>query len=209
MSIHFMHASKASTEYHAFVTGDHIGMESYVDLRTDFDDVLAGDRGPDPRRRAKRVKEEKEYPPPIPCLARAYRSVYKRYYTNDGRLVIKEEKANNRMYLRSVTADGRLTLQIVQFNDDDVLNSRGISDLLEEREEAPIGDNVDRQCDNDDGGGEDGGDLGSENVQTVANGGGGERLCYYKYDSLESSGSCMSAMPMPAIRPVQIYIISN
>ncbi|GJS91732.1 copia protein [Tanacetum coccineum] len=54
----------------------------------------------------------KNLPPPMPFQSS---TVMKRYYTNDGRLVITEEKVESPKYhFNAIRADGRLTLQLVE-----------------------------------------------------------------------------------------------
>ncbi|KAG2709235.1 hypothetical protein I3760_05G229000 [Carya illinoinensis] len=63
--------------------------------------------------------KKKEFPPPIPSLARTGNLpshmpwVLKRHYTSDGRLVLTEEKVRHHEYFRAHRANGRLTLQLV------------------------------------------------------------------------------------------------
>ncbi|KAK7321149.1 hypothetical protein VNO77_31465 [Canavalia gladiata] len=67
-------------------------------------------------------KEKKVFPPPIPLLARTQNLashmpwVLKRYYTSEGRLILKEEKVRHHEYFQAHRANGRLTLQLVPFD---------------------------------------------------------------------------------------------
>ncbi|CAL1388930.1 unnamed protein product [Linum trigynum] len=67
----------------------------------------------------------KEYPPPIPLLARRGKLaswVLRRHYTSDGRLVLTEDKActcGDHRYFRAHRSKGRLTLHLQLHNHDD------------------------------------------------------------------------------------------
>ncbi|CAL1390376.1 unnamed protein product [Linum trigynum] len=91
---------------------------------------------------------KKEYPPPIPLLARTENLashmpwVLKRQYTNDGRLVLTEERAwRHHEYFRAHRSHGRLTLHLVPLDphddddEDDDLEHLGDNDDDEEEEE--------------------------------------------------------------------------
>ncbi|CDP21096.1 unnamed protein product [Coffea canephora] len=108
--------------------GDCVGTESCVDLRSDIDQefcMVQKTRGS--RRNQRLERTEKEYPPPIPWLARTENLpshmpwIMKRYYTDDGRLIIKEEKVKRHEYFQANRSNGRLTLHLVPL-DDDVLD---------------------------------------------------------------------------------------
>ncbi|KAL9681290.1 hypothetical protein QQ045_013072 [Rhodiola kirilowii] len=122
-------------------TGDYVGVESCIDLRNEEDfEAYARDceRSYERRRMMRKAelkvvedrrRQVREFPPPITCLARTENQpshmpwVMKRYYTTDGRLVIREEKVKHHEYFRAHRADGRLTLQLIPLDcdyDDDV-----------------------------------------------------------------------------------------
>ncbi|KAK6938187.1 Fantastic Four domain [Dillenia turbinata] len=69
------------------------------------------------------MKRKNDFPPPIPMLARTENLpshmpwILKRYYTNDGRLIICEEKVKHHEYFRAHRSNGRLTLQLVPLDD--------------------------------------------------------------------------------------------
>ncbi|KAL2977464.1 hypothetical protein AAZX31_13G069900 [Glycine max] len=69
--------------------------------------------------KAKSKTKTKMFPPYIPLLARTQNLashmpwVLKRYYTNEGRLILKEEKMKHHEYFRAHRANGRLTLHLV------------------------------------------------------------------------------------------------
>ncbi|KAG8369241.1 hypothetical protein BUALT_Bualt15G0131100 [Buddleja alternifolia] len=98
---------------------DCIGEESSIDLKSDVDTTVHV--GGIHRRRRRRAAEaaEKEYPPPIPWLARTENLpshmpwVMKKYYTSDGRLIIKEEKVKRHEYFQAHRSNGRLLLNLV------------------------------------------------------------------------------------------------
>ncbi|KAI4307350.1 hypothetical protein L6164_030550 [Bauhinia variegata] len=110
--------------------GDCIGTESCIDLENDkkfeFDDTSssAGKRVEGESSNSRRRKERREFPPPIPLLARTENLhphmpwILKRYYTNDGRLILTEEKVRHHEYFRAHRANGRLTLQLVPLDED-------------------------------------------------------------------------------------------
>ncbi|KAL4018244.1 hypothetical protein IC575_021834 [Cucumis melo] len=92
-----------------FNIDDYIGMESCVDLKNHHKSTA--EISPTKRLMQignKKMKDEKEYPPPIPLLV-----VMKRHYTGDGRLILTEEKIKHRGFLRAQRSDGRLMLQLV------------------------------------------------------------------------------------------------
>ncbi|KAK7373071.1 hypothetical protein VNO80_06467 [Phaseolus coccineus] len=70
-------------------------------------------------------KENRVFPPPIPLLARTQNLaphmpwVLKRYYTSEGRLILKEKKVKHHEYFRAHRANGRLTLHLVNVSFDD------------------------------------------------------------------------------------------
>ncbi|ERM94254.1 uncharacterized protein DDB_G0284459 [Amborella trichopoda] len=75
-------------------------------------------------RRRRRAREDHHFPPPIPSLARTGNQpchtpwVLKRFYKNDGRLVIQEIKVKHHEYFKANRSDGRLTLRLVQLDPD-------------------------------------------------------------------------------------------
>ncbi|MFS7982936.1 putative The fantastic four family protein [Helianthus anomalus] len=94
--------------------GDHIGMESCIDLNTESYTALSSiNRKPwalNKRRASVSNKNTKKLPPPMPMLTS---TVLKRYNTEDGRLVIVEEANDNPSYrLTAHRSNGRLTLQL-------------------------------------------------------------------------------------------------
>ncbi|KAJ4839928.1 hypothetical protein Tsubulata_008563 [Turnera subulata] len=126
------------------LVGDYIGVESCLDLKDNGadDDGLtspstsrkeerSSDDGDDDydhqsfcsrhqqRWSHKWERKNKEFPPPIPWLARTENLpshmpwVLRRYHTSDGRLILREEKVRHHEYFRAHRSNGRLTLQIV------------------------------------------------------------------------------------------------
>ncbi|ONI35024.1 hypothetical protein PRUPE_1G510900 [Prunus persica] len=128
----------------SLLSGDYIGMESSVDVQKDCekDQVVPNDDEEEEeegqsgnfrqrlmgRREQKWAMRNKEFPPPIPLLARTENLpshmpwVLKRHYTSDGRLILTEEKVRHHEYFRAHRSNGRLTLQLVPL-DDEVLIS--------------------------------------------------------------------------------------
>ncbi|MED6174331.1 hypothetical protein PIB30_068100 [Stylosanthes scabra] len=74
------------------------------------------------KRNNSRKKDKKVFPPPIRSLARTQNLashmpwVLRRYYTKEGRLILKEEKVRHHEYFRVHRANGRLTLKLVPFD---------------------------------------------------------------------------------------------
>ncbi|KZV28931.1 protein FANTASTIC FOUR 1 [Dorcoceras hygrometricum] len=86
---------------------DCIGMESRVDLKPDVETPKLHGGGVCLRRRSEAA--EKGYPPPMQHEA----WVMRKYYTNDGRLIIKEEKPERGEYFQAHRCNGRLVLNMV------------------------------------------------------------------------------------------------
>ncbi|KAH7848407.1 hypothetical protein Vadar_002392 [Vaccinium darrowii] len=212
---------------------DYIGTESCVDLQEQQTDesllvVENGGGGPPEQRRCcsdserrlaatRRVK--KEYPPPLSSPW-----VLKRYYTNDGRLIIKEENVGRHDYFKVHRANGRLTLQLQAPRDDE--DHHTVAGDVEERQdhydddvECGDGDDDD-DVESEDGGDESDGLIENRTVEravaaeavktetTVVVGGGGN--CYNNNNNKNNfsrviSSPCLFGMPVvPAIRPVHI-----
>ncbi|KAI6687689.1 hypothetical protein NL676_024517 [Syzygium grande] len=131
-------SSMGAPSYSLHLIGDYIGVESCV---VDYEEppdpgaaaAAAGGGGDsllpaEPERGRRRRWEPKgrsrEYPPPIPLLARTGNLpshmpwVLRRHYTSDGRLVLTEEKVRHHEYFRARRANGRLTLQLVPLDGD-------------------------------------------------------------------------------------------
>lgn len=107
---------------HCVELGDYVGVESCFDSVDGADNMESGmsRRVGGEGKREKGVMKFKEYPPPIPWLARTGNSpasrmpwVLKRYYTEDGRLIITGEKAERHEYFEAHRSDGRLRLRLV------------------------------------------------------------------------------------------------
>ncbi|KAK7275727.1 hypothetical protein RIF29_16849 [Crotalaria pallida] len=122
---------------------DYIGNESCIDLRNENDVVIDhcetsksngndddDDPGPtnqayDVKNSSRRRMEKRVFPPPIPLLARTENLachmpwVLRRYYTSEGRLILKEEKVKYHEYFQAHRENGRLTLQLVPLDDDE------------------------------------------------------------------------------------------
>ncbi|CAM8998864.1 unnamed protein product [Rhodiola kirilowii] len=131
-----------SSESTTFVTGDYVGVESCVDLRSAEEfEAYAKDRerSYDQRRLGREAKRRRErwneFPlPMISHLAQTENQrshmpwVMKRYYTADGRLVIRKEMVRRHEYFRAHRADDRLVLQLIGLDDDDFENCCSIDD---------------------------------------------------------------------------------
>ncbi|CAA0831623.1 Protein of unknown function (DUF3049 [Striga hermonthica] len=89
---------------------DCIGIESCVDMKPDFSDVLQRS-GPTPARFRIRdfARPEKEYPPPMQPPA----TVLRRCQADDGRLVIVEERLERLGQFRAHRSGGRLVLNLL------------------------------------------------------------------------------------------------
>lgn len=206
---------QSSKNEHSLGLADYVGVESYVDLKSDlnlepykwFSGGGGGggfERREEERMAMKREKQkekiEREYPPSIPWLSHTENLptsqmpwVMKRYYTPDGRLIIKEEKVKRFEYFEAHRTNGRLMVNLVPLNDD----VSGSDD-----------DDEDCVCDDGDVAVTDGCnqvkvDRTEEKESTLVNGGGtpviggGGSGGGSKCSSLFSLG-----VPVPAIRPV-------
>ncbi|KAL0432736.1 UNVERIFIED_CONTAM: hypothetical protein Slati_2607900 [Sesamum latifolium] len=97
--------------------GDYIGVESAADLKSDIGGQPLGG-GINHRRMRRQEEADREFPPPIPWLARTENQaphmpwVMKKYYTGDGRLIIKEEKVKRHGF-HAHRSNGRLVLNLV------------------------------------------------------------------------------------------------
>lgn len=128
--------------------GDYIGVESCLDLKNN-DDIFKSSSEVEKSqgfclRRSKRDQScavKKEFPPPITSLARTGNLsshmpwVLRRYYTDDGRLIIREERVKHHEYFQAHRSNGRLTLKLVPL-DDEVYPpySQGLADDLDDSE---------------------------------------------------------------------------
>nr|XP_043618499.1 GATA zinc finger domain-containing protein 16 [Erigeron canadensis] len=111
---------------HTSDLGDHIGMESSVDLETNIQPSLCGskvamNRKPCEASNRRTSGTRKELPPPLPIQTA---TVMRRYYTNDKRLVITEEKVESpRLHFIARRSHGRLTIQLVNNNNNNNNNN--------------------------------------------------------------------------------------
>ncbi|KAB2031116.1 hypothetical protein Goshw_025815 [Gossypium schwendimanii] len=114
--------SRSASSYS--LIGEYIGMESCsgVGIDNQHQELCCGGGGvkdPENRGRKRKINFEREIPPPIPSLASAENQpwqslwVLKRYYTSDGRLILREEKVRHHEYFRAHRSNGRLTLHLV------------------------------------------------------------------------------------------------
>lgn len=165
-------------------------------------------------------RKEKEYPPPIPSLARTENLhsrmpwVLTRTYTADGRLILREEPVSHHEYFRAHRRDGRLTLQLVPL-DDEVVFDLEDAEPEPEADTAPscVGDNDNDTRDDNylqcpEAEGDDAGcnesmtDHREPVLAAVAEMGGGVGKCLKGYDISGGSSSCIFGVAVPALRPV-------
>ncbi|XP_051124386.1 heavy metal-associated isoprenylated plant protein 32 [Andrographis paniculata] len=159
---------------HISELGDCLGTESCVDLKPvdGADDVVfdlngggGGGGGAEMRRKGKGKGKEaappvgREYPPQISSLARVDSLqapwVMRKYYTDDGRLVITEEKLRRHEYFRAHRSDGRLVMSFVPADDDDddEDENENENEDSDDEEEEEIGDGEDQAAAADGGDG--------------------------------------------------------
>ncbi|CAL0305545.1 unnamed protein product [Lupinus luteus] len=100
---------------------EYIGTESCIDLQNEIDLNHLDKSKTDTSvliKSGRKKKEKKEYPPTISLLVGSNNNnnnmtwMMKRYYTSDGRLVLKEEKVKYHEYFRAHRDNGRLTLDL-------------------------------------------------------------------------------------------------
>ncbi|XP_022751001.1 uncharacterized protein LOC111299807 [Durio zibethinus] len=222
--------------------GDYIGMESCFDLDKneaicvgdsdvkDSHEYYSGVCNQSSGQReqcCRRRKMKREFPPPIPSLARTDNLpshmpwVLKRYYTSDGRLILKEEKVRHHEYFWAHRSNGRLTLHLVPLDDiDEIYDIEDhVSDHEEAKEEeAQVNDfdsnNINNNAD-DDHKSNIVETLLKENTdpviedsmvkcsitETPTDNGTAPSL---NYNSVRASPTCFLGLPVPAIRPVHI-----
>ncbi|KAK7855196.1 hypothetical protein CFP56_029397 [Quercus suber] len=169
-------------------TGDYIGMESCLDINEEVqysskDKNSGGESDSEvyikkcrAKREQRRAMRQREFPPPIPLLARTENLpchmpwVLKRHYTSDGRLILTEERVKHHEYFRAHRADGRLTLQLVPLDDEVWL--------------------PDDQCDYCESTKIEGGGIGGTATNAA-----GKRL-NLNYNNVASPGSCIFEVPV-------------
>ncbi|KAJ8561424.1 hypothetical protein K7X08_027614 [Anisodus acutangulus] len=146
-----MHWLESSTQEHGLdYLGDFIGVESCIDLQSDINMEPNTQCDSGIKKMKKEKKKEKEYPPPIPWLACTKNLTYsqikmpwimKRYYTEDGRLIIKEEKMKHYEYFEAHRSEGRLMLRLIPLNDEVLStddNDDSENELVEDEQEVII-----------------------------------------------------------------------
>ncbi|KAG6786241.1 hypothetical protein POTOM_007838 [Populus tomentosa] len=129
-------ASNVSSPSSSTIVGEYIGIESCLDLKNEEDIFTPSSNKEETNyescstqrchreKREQRWAKKKEFPPPIPLLARTENLpshmpwILKRYYTSDGRLILREEKVRRHEYFRAHRSNGRLTLHLVPLDDD-------------------------------------------------------------------------------------------
>ncbi|XVF39468.1 hypothetical protein PTKIN_Ptkin01aG0037300 [Pterospermum kingtungense] len=237
------------------LVGDYIGMESCFDLEMDCvgstntststSSSTAGVCSQSlekqrcrRRRRRKTMMMKREFPPPIPSLAYTENNlschmpwVLKRYYTNDGRLILREEKVRHHEYLHVHRSNGRLTLHLVPLNDDDDYDNNEIDHEVAEEEvdQVNVFDDSNINISNNNNA-EDGNGIADHKsnkiVETllidnivpviedsvvkcsvaetppIENGIAANGAKCLSYTSVIASPTCFLGLPVPAIRPV-------
>lgn len=148
------------------------------------------------RREKKKVKIEREYPPPIPGLAKTENVqssqmpwVMKRYHTSDGRLIIKEEKVKRFEYFETYRTDGRLMLNLVPLNDDVCDSDDDDDDDVDGGDVIETDGEIDRTAP-------------EENESALVNGGGSAVIGGGGSGGVKCSSLCSFDVAAPAIRPV-------
>ncbi|CAK7347087.1 unnamed protein product [Dovyalis caffra] len=128
-------AYNVSSPSSSTLIGEYIGIESCLDLKNNEDALTSSSKKEETNyesfsqrrhreKRDQRKAKKKEFPPPIPLLARTANLpshmpwVLKRYYTSDGRLILREEKVRHHEYFRAHRSNGRLTLHLVPLDDE-------------------------------------------------------------------------------------------
>ncbi|XVE95357.1 hypothetical protein REPUB_Repub02eG0090000 [Reevesia pubescens] len=241
-----MMTSSVVTPSASSLVGDYIGMESCFDLDNNqevcggvvgggFKDdnelnsgVCSQSRGKQEKRcRRRRMKTNKEFPPPLPSLAQTENLpshmpwVLKRYYTNDGRLILREEKVRHHEYFRAHRSNGRLTLHLVPLDDiDEIYDVEDHETDHEEAKEEEVDVFDSNTIINN---AED--DQKSNVVETllkdndipvienlmvncpipetpIENGIAANGVMCLNYSSVRASPTCFLGLPVPAIRPV-------
>ncbi|XVF36778.1 hypothetical protein REPUB_Repub19eG0087800 [Reevesia pubescens] len=227
--------------------GDYIGMESCFDLDNNVEvcggDAVVKDSNYDSgvcnesfvkrENRCRKRMMKREFPPPIPSLARTENLpshmpwVLKRYYTNDGRLILREEKVRHHEYFRAHRSNGRLTLHLVPLDEIDEIDDidqddHEINDHEEEKEleEAQVNvfdsNNINNNPEDDDTSNiveallkdnidpmiEDSMVKCSIAETKIENGITANGVMCLNYSSVRASPTCFLGLPVPSIRPV-------
>ncbi|KAL9396238.1 hypothetical protein Peur_010491 [Populus x canadensis] len=117
-------ASNFSSPSSSTIVGEYIGIESSLDLKNEEDIFTSSSNKEETNnyescsqrchseKREQRWAKKKEFPPPIPLLACTENLpshmpwVLKRYYTSDGRLILREEKVRRHEYFRAHRSNG-------------------------------------------------------------------------------------------------------
>ncbi|KAG6602048.1 hypothetical protein SDJN02_06792, partial [Cucurbita argyrosperma subsp. argyrosperma] len=120
-----MQSKSLSPDSRDFDIDDYIGIESCVDLMENHtsSDISGENCKRDNKMWGMERKDHNEYPPPIQLLVRTENLasqmpwVLKRHYTDDGRLILTEERLKYYEFFRAHRSNGRLMLQLVAFDD--------------------------------------------------------------------------------------------
>ncbi|XP_061966746.1 uncharacterized protein LOC133690536 [Populus nigra] len=228
-------ASNFSSPSSSTIVGEYIGIESSLDLKNEEDIFTSSSNKEETNnyescsqrchseKREQRWAKKKEFPPPIPLLACTENLpshmpwVLKRYYTSDGRLILREEKVRRHEYFRAHRSNGRLTLHLVPLDDDgeeEQVEQEHEADkeenesLVEESIDVKVNDNY--GVDNDYfGNNVDSGETIEVEEEAVHD---DQRVPSMEssesagkcldYNSVRTSSTCIFGVPVPAIRPV-------
>lgn len=164
-----MHCPRDSFESIDLDLGDCIGVESCFDLKNDVDvDSCSGvqksqsdDGGSSGSDQPLEKNAARGFPPPLPWLGSTECTpwIMNRYYTNDGRLIIRGEKIKRHEYFHADRSNGRFILRLVPFNDDELDKGDGHDGNNNNKDgfiESSVGNvELDDNDDDDDYGGND------------------------------------------------------
>lgn len=139
--------------------GDLLGTESGVYVISNEEILLGGSEETKPcnyiqRKRNQQIETKREFPPPIPSLARTENLtgrmpwIFNRHYV-DGRLVLSEQRVKYYEYFETQRENGRLMLNLVPLDD----TIRCCHSVYEEDEDVEaIDEGVEAENDGDDEG---------------------------------------------------------
>ncbi|TQE09668.1 hypothetical protein C1H46_004761 [Malus baccata] len=223
----------------SLLSGDYIGMESSTDVLKDGEDhqllpkvTGSGGDGHDgnfgqrvrSRREQKWALKNKEFPPPIPLLARTENLpsrmpwVLKRHCTDDGRLILTEEKVRHHEYFRAHRSNGRLTLQLIPLDDEILISPFACNGNGNGNENENMNENENHNGNDDDNDVGDGGrddnngcedDDEDDVVEDKKNSGTGASAASagkcFSFNSVGTGSPCIFGVPvLPTIRHVHI-----
>ncbi|XP_011027704.1 PREDICTED: protein FANTASTIC FOUR 1-like [Populus euphratica] len=203
-------ASNVSSLSSSTIVGECIGIESCLDLKNE-DDIFTSSSNKEEtnyescsqrfhrEKREQRWVKKKEFPPPIPLLARTENLsshmpwVLKRYYTSDGRLILREEK------FRPLFSSGDERRHVIENDIDQCYDNEDDGEeeqVLEQEHEEDDGENIELEE-------EEAEEEAVHDDQRVPSMESSESAgkCL-NYNSVRTSSTCIFGVPVPAIRPV-------